>query len=135
MRSGSVARTSWWRSRAARVVALAAAGLLFTSAGALGAYRYVDNYWLYRGYDPPRDPAFVHARGTVQRIYVQSPALGGRRQPVDVYLPPGYDVAKGSAIPSSTSFTACQDARARSFRPSAWASSRTSFSPATRHGR
>jgi len=99
VRSGSVAPKSWWRTRAARVVALAAAGLLFTSAGSLGAYRYVDNYWLYRGYDPPKDPAFVHATGTVQRIYVKSPALGGRRQPVDVYLPPGYDIAKGERYP------------------------------------
>ena len=28
--------------------------------------------------------------GTIQRFYVSSPALGGRHQPVDVYLPPGY---------------------------------------------
>ena len=27
----------------------------------------------------------------MQRLYVASAALGGRRQPVDVYLPPRYD--------------------------------------------
>jgi enterochelin esterase-like enzyme len=72
----------------ARVVA--AALFLFVAAGLLGAYRYVDNYWLYRGFAPPKDPAFVHERGTTQRFYLASAALGGRRQPVDVYLPPGY---------------------------------------------
>ena len=30
------------------------------------------------------------SKGTAERLYVASPALGGRRQPVDVYLPPGY---------------------------------------------
>ena len=58
--------------------------------GLLGTYRYLDNFWLYRGFAPPSDPAFVTARGTVQRLYVASAAVGGRRQPVDVYLPPGY---------------------------------------------
>src|SRR4029077_19895308 len=29
-------------------------------------------------------------RGTASRIVVASAALGGRHQPVDVYLPPGY---------------------------------------------
>jgi enterochelin esterase-like enzyme len=70
---------------------LACAALL--AGGVLGTFRYVRNYWLYRGFDPPRDPAYVKALGdvgTTQRFYVASPALGGRRQPVDVYLPPGY---------------------------------------------
>jgi len=87
------------RRRAARIAVLATACLAFTSAGALGAYRYADNYWVYRGYDPPRDPAFVHATGAVQRIYVRSAALGGRRQPVDVYLPPGYDAERAERYP------------------------------------
>lgn len=68
------------------VVALVA----FVLVGAVGTYRYLDNFSLYRGFAPPRDPAFVKAKGSVQRIYVASRALGGRRQPVDVYLPPGY---------------------------------------------
>jgi len=70
---------------------LATAALaVFVAVGLYGAYRYVDNYWLYRGFAPPRDPAFVKSRGTSQRFYLSSPALGGRRQPIDVYLPPGY---------------------------------------------
>jgi enterochelin esterase-like enzyme len=65
-----------------------ALGLL--AVGLFGAYRYVDNYWLYRGFAPPSDPSYVKARGTATRFYLASPALGGRTQPVDVYLPPGY---------------------------------------------
>jgi enterochelin esterase-like enzyme len=67
--------------------------------GALGVYRYLDNFWLYRGFAPPHDPAFVTARGTVQRLYVASAALGGRRQPVDVYLPPRYDMNPARRYP------------------------------------
>lgn len=70
------------------LAALALTALL--AGGLLGAYRYLANYWVYRGFAPPRDPAFVKARGTAERFYVTSAALGGRRQPVDVYLPPGY---------------------------------------------
>jgi enterochelin esterase-like enzyme len=62
----------------------------FVSVGLLGAYRYVDNYWLYRGFAPPSDPAYVKTRGTSVRFYLASAALGGRRQPIDMYLPPGY---------------------------------------------
>jgi enterochelin esterase-like enzyme len=64
--------------------------LAFVGVGLLGAYWYVDNYWLYRGFAPPRDPSYVKAHGTSVRFYVASAALGGRRQPVDIYLPPGY---------------------------------------------
>lgn len=64
--------------------------LVFLSVGAFGVYRYVDNYWLYRGYAPPRDPAFVRVYGQQETISVTSPALGGRSQQVVVYLPPGY---------------------------------------------
>jgi enterochelin esterase-like enzyme len=72
--------------------AIAAAGLIavFVAVGALGVVRYARNFWLYRGFPAPTDPAFVSAKGVAQRLYVASPALGGRRQPVDVYLPPGY---------------------------------------------
>jgi enterochelin esterase-like enzyme len=62
----------------------------FLAVGALGIFRYVQNYSLYRGFAPPHDAAYVHVHGTTTRFYVTSPALGGRRQPVDVYLPPGY---------------------------------------------
>jgi enterochelin esterase-like enzyme len=69
------------------VVPLAA---LFASVGLFGVYRYLDNYWLYRGFAPPHDPAYVRIRGSEQVIRVSSPALGGRTQEVFVYLPPGY---------------------------------------------
>ena len=59
--------------------------------GGVGAYRYGLGYWLYRGFPPPKDPAWVQVSGTTQRISVTSPALGGRSQQVYVYLPPGYD--------------------------------------------
>jgi enterochelin esterase-like enzyme len=62
----------------------------FLALGFLGLYRYVQNYWVYRGFAPPVDPAYVSTHGTTQRFYLASAALGGRRQPVDVYLPPGY---------------------------------------------
>ena len=68
--------------------ALAAA--LFVAGGAVGVYRYGWNYWLYRGFPPPQDPAYVTSPGTTQEISVSSPALGGRSQQVVVYLPPGY---------------------------------------------
>lgn len=71
-----------------RLAAIAA--VAFLAIGAVGLYRYVDNYWLYRGFAPPHDASFVKVRGTTARFYLASPALGGRRQPVDVYLPPGY---------------------------------------------
>ena len=63
---------------------------LFLAGGAGGLVRYLHGYWLYRGFPPPADPAFVTAQGMTQRISVASAALGGRRQEVLVYLPPGY---------------------------------------------
>ena len=69
---------------------LAALVLAAIAFGLLGIYRYVDNYWVYRGFAPPRDPAYVKVRGTSARLYVTSSALGGRRQLVNVYLPPAY---------------------------------------------
>jgi enterochelin esterase-like enzyme len=72
----------------ARAAVLAAA--VFVAVGAIGVYRYVENYWVYRGFAPPHDATFVKVHGTATRFYLASPALAGRRQPVDVYLPPGY---------------------------------------------
>src|SRR5213082_683103 len=69
-------------------VLLAAA---FLTVGFVGVDRYGRNYWLYRGFPPPRDPAYVTQKGTLHHIKVTSPALGGRSQDVYVYLPPGYD--------------------------------------------
>jgi enterochelin esterase-like enzyme len=73
------------------VAPAAAAVVLFLAVGLTGLYRYIDSYWLYRGFPPPHDPAFVRQEGTFQTIQVQSAALGGRKQRVIVYLPPGYD--------------------------------------------
>ncbi|HVW89479.1 MAG TPA: alpha/beta hydrolase-fold protein [Gaiellaceae bacterium] len=80
-------------------IALVAALLGFVAIGIAGAYRYLDNYWIYRGFAPPRDPTYVQTRGTTERLYVASAALGGRRQPVDVYLPPGYAAHPARSYP------------------------------------
>ena len=72
------------------VVPLAGALALFVAVGLAGLYRYVDSYWLYRGFAPPHDPAFVKEQGTLQTIEVPSAVIGGRSQQVVVYLPPGY---------------------------------------------
>lgn len=71
---------------------LAAAALLagFLAVGLLGARSYLNNFLLYRGFAPPQEPAFVKQPGTVQRVLVPSPALGGRSQETYVYLPSGY---------------------------------------------
>jgi enterochelin esterase-like enzyme len=79
-----------WRSRRVAIASCAALAA-FVSVGAVGVERYGLNYWLYRGFAPPHDAAFVTQQGTEQTITVTSAALGGRAQPVDVYLPPGYD--------------------------------------------
>jgi enterochelin esterase-like enzyme len=78
----------WYPGGRASVVVAALAA--FVAIGFFGLYRYMNNYWLYRGFARPQDPAYVHVRGRAVRIGVRSPALGGRVQPVDVYLPPGY---------------------------------------------
>jgi enterochelin esterase-like enzyme len=65
----------------------------FIAVGLLGTYRYVDNYWIYRGFAPPQDPAFVHVPGVATHFSLASAALGGRSQLVDVYLPPGYSTS------------------------------------------
>jgi len=81
-----------WPHLPARGLALlaVAAGCTFLAVGFVGVDRYGRNYWLYRGFPPPHDPAFVSQKGTVQHIKVTSEALGGRNQDVYVYLPPGY---------------------------------------------
>lgn len=80
---------------------LAAAGAIacFVAVGALGLVRYGVNYARYRGFAPPRDPAYVRAAGTEQTLSVTSPALGGGAQPAVVYLPPGYDASPERRYP------------------------------------
>jgi enterochelin esterase-like enzyme len=63
--------------------------------GGVGVYRYVDNFWLYRGFAPPKDAAWVRQFGRRESLEVTSPALGGRTQQVVFYLPPGYDANPG----------------------------------------
>jgi enterochelin esterase-like enzyme len=79
-----------WQHAAVRTCVALVALATFLGVGFVGIYRYVDGYWLYRGFAQPHDPPFVRSRGRAIRIEVASAALGGRRQPVDVYLPPGY---------------------------------------------
>ena len=80
----------WKVPTSAAVIAGALGVVAFASVGFLGVRQYVDNYLQYRGFAPPREPAYVTAPGTLHRILVPSPALGGRRQEVYVYLPSGY---------------------------------------------
>jgi enterochelin esterase-like enzyme len=77
----------------ARAFGLAGAAVVvvFLAVGFVGVKRYGINYWLYRGFPPPQDPAYVKESGREEQITVNSPALGGRSQQVYVYLPPGYD--------------------------------------------
>jgi len=77
----------------------AAATIVAVSGGLIGTYHYLDNYWLYRGFPPPKDPAFVSTRGRLVTLKVTSAALGGRRQSVDVYLPPGYAARPAERYP------------------------------------
>lgn len=72
------------------VAGAAAALAAFVAVGLFGARSYFDNYLSYRGFAPPREPAFVRQAGTVRRLLVPSAALGGRRQEAYVYLPSGY---------------------------------------------
>jgi len=78
------------RAAPLRALSILLGAAVFATVGAVGIYRYLDSYWLYRGFPKPSDPTYVATKGSVQTISVASPALGGRRQQVDVYLPPGY---------------------------------------------
>jgi enterochelin esterase-like enzyme len=85
-------RARSWGNLRGRTAVLVGSLLLaaFVAVGFVGVDRYGRNYWLYRGFPPPRDPAYVTEKGAVQHIKVTSAALGGRSQDVYVYLPPGY---------------------------------------------
>ncbi|HXY80563.1 MAG TPA: alpha/beta hydrolase-fold protein [Gaiellaceae bacterium] len=82
----TVLRHPGFRVAAAGGAVLAA----FVAVGLLGLRSYLDNYLSYRGFAPPREPAFVKQPGTVHRLLVPSAALGGRSQEAYVYLPSGY---------------------------------------------
>ena len=72
----------------ARAALLAA--VAFLAVGFFGVYRYVDNYWLYRGFAPPRDPAFVKVRGHTRRASTSRARRSAGAPAGRVYLPPGY---------------------------------------------
>ena len=76
-----------WKGRPLFAAAALAA---FLAVGLIGARGYLDNFLQFRGFAPPREPAFVAEPGTVQRLELASAALGGRKQEVYVYLPSGY---------------------------------------------
>jgi enterochelin esterase-like enzyme len=78
------------RSLGLPAAALAAVVCAFVGVGLAGARGYLDNFLAYRGFPPPREPAFVSDPGTVARLSVPSAALGGRAQEAYVYLPSGY---------------------------------------------
>jgi enterochelin esterase-like enzyme len=75
-------------SPAARRRALFVLASAWVLAGGYGVSAYVHDYWVYRGFGPPRDPPGV-ARGSLRAVPMHSDALGGERS-YDVYLPPGY---------------------------------------------
>ena len=89
-KAGFAGRVASRRGRALAWAVVLGASAAVLGVGLIGSYRYVDNFWLYRGYAPPRDPAWVKERGTAQTIEVRSAAIGGRSQQVIVFLPPGY---------------------------------------------
>lgn len=82
-----------------RLCIAVALAIVFALLGGVGVYRYVDAYWMYRGFPRPKDPAWVTQRGSLQTIHVTSRALGWRSQRVLVYLPPGYDTSPQRRYP------------------------------------
>jgi S-formylglutathione hydrolase FrmB len=79
--------------------AAGAALAAFLVVGLIGARAYVDNFLVYRGFAPPREATFVKEPGTLQKLAVSSPALGGRQQETYVYLPPGYSSSGSRRYP------------------------------------
>lgn len=72
-----------WRLRLALLLAAA-----FLATGIYGAWAYVHNYEVYRGFPPPQDPSGIPT-GTLVEAHFQSPALG-RQDSYMVYEPPGF---------------------------------------------
>jgi len=85
--------------------------MLLLVTGVIGTFRYIETFWLYRGFPSPKALASVEVRsggrthhvtvfpGSVQTISVRSPALGDRANRVIVYLPPKYAVYPGIRYP------------------------------------
>ncbi len=79
--------------RRALVLACCAA---FLAVGIHGAYSYVNNYLVYRGFPPPTDPSGVRP-GKLVRVSYHSTALG-RQDSYLVYLPAGYAAAAARGV-------------------------------------
>ncbi|HWW67949.1 MAG TPA: alpha/beta hydrolase-fold protein [Solirubrobacterales bacterium] len=77
-----------------RLIALLAAA--FLGVGSYGAWAYVHNYVVYRGFPPPRDAAGVK-RGKLVRVSFFSRPLH-RRDSYLVYLPAGYATAAARGV-------------------------------------
>jgi len=86
-------------ARSLLAAALPALVLAWLAVSASGVYRYVNNYWLYRGFPPPHTAAGIPAGRQTIRAF-RSAALGQRRQYL-VYTPPGYraQAAAGRRFP------------------------------------
>ena len=97
--STAAAGTELSRKRLLRLLAASAVAAAVVAVGLVGLTRYLGNYWLYRGFPPPHDPAFVARPGRTETLQVASPALGGRRQQVVVYLPSAYDASPTKRFP------------------------------------
>jgi enterochelin esterase-like enzyme len=72
-----------WRLRLGLLLATA-----FLATGIYGAWAYVHNYEVYRGFPPPRDPSGIPT-GTLVQAHFESPALH-REDSYMVYEPPGF---------------------------------------------
>ena len=83
-----------WATISIGVIVLALAAL-----GLAGAFQYGWTFWLYRGFPPPTVSAKLQV-GTLVEFSLRSPALGGRSEPVYVFLPPGYSQHPTEVYPS-----------------------------------
>lgn len=85
--------------------------LLLLGTGIIGTIRYIETFWLYRGFPGPTALSSVVVRsggrahsvsvypGSTQTISVRSPALGNKMDHVVVYLPPQYADYPGTRYP------------------------------------
>ncbi len=77
----------------------ALACLAWLGAGLSGVFAYGHDYWVYRGFAPPRDPPGVK-RGSLLLEHFHSQAMHAERSYL-IYLPPGYAAAaaRGQRFP------------------------------------
>jgi enterochelin esterase-like enzyme len=90
---------------------LACGVLAFLVGGTIGVGRYLDMFWLYRGFAAPSHPKFVTfgegsnrrsvfvPSGTLESYFIRSAALGDQGLRTYVYLPPGYWSEPGARYP------------------------------------